>query len=441
MNEIWKTISFNDKYSVSNLGKIRHERSGRTLLLKPRPSGYVKPCFGYGKKRRSISLHRLVAEHFLPNPDNKPTVNHKNGDKSDNRVDNLEWATYREQNLHRLKDKPKTGFSLNSARGMWRLDKNTGERLEYYQSGRLASDWVLSNGLTTAKTINNIKTKICAVARKKMCFQPMREYVHDNPRMGKRWVMVDGEIGREYQRKTAFGFRWEYDDNITPIEGEIWKDLTCIKNAKGYKISDYGRVINRTGRLANPVKHHSGYPWICVAGRARLIHTLVAKEFIPNPENKPMVNHLDGDKENYHVSNLEWSTNQENCQHAVNIGLHPELRPVHQLTLDDKVIATFSNCKEASRQTGISHTIIQAWCMGKTKGWRRPVAQMAEDGQILNIYQNVQEASDVIGCSYSGIHISQKIYGHCRQPKQTCGGYRWDYVGERFKWEYADGAI
>lgn len=65
------------------------------------------------------------------------------------------------------------------------------------------------------------------------------------------------------------------------------------------------------------VYHKSGYVRVSVGKKTKgLVHRLVAETFIPNPDNKPMVNHIDGDKTNNHISNLEWVTNAENVRHA-----------------------------------------------------------------------------------------------------------------------------
>lgn len=66
-------------------------------------NGYLRYVFSYKGKRKTISGHRLVAMAFIPNPDNKPTINHINGIKDDNRVENLEWATHKEQKKHSVK--------------------------------------------------------------------------------------------------------------------------------------------------------------------------------------------------------------------------------------------------------------------------------------------------------------------------------------------------
>lgn len=86
-------------------------KNGRILVVKRKflspaydRDGYLKYTFSYKGNRKSISAHRLVAMAYIPNPENKPTVNHINGIKDDNRVENLEWATYREQTEHSTKN-------------------------------------------------------------------------------------------------------------------------------------------------------------------------------------------------------------------------------------------------------------------------------------------------------------------------------------------------
>lgn len=101
--EYWKTIEGYEDYEVSSLGRIRSNKSNRkSIILKERYSkdGYIQYALLKNGKAKYIRIHRLVAEYFIPNPENKPTVNHKDGDKTNNCVENLEWATLSEQIQH-----------------------------------------------------------------------------------------------------------------------------------------------------------------------------------------------------------------------------------------------------------------------------------------------------------------------------------------------------
>lgn len=90
-----------------------------------------------------------------------------------------------------------------------------------------------------------------------------------------------------------------------------------------YIITKSGEVINRkNGHVVKPQPNGKGYYRVSIGGKLRFVHRLVAELYIPNPENKPQVNHKDGNKKNNTVDNLEWVDNQENRNHAVKNGLH-----------------------------------------------------------------------------------------------------------------------
>lgn len=105
---------------------------------------------------------------------------------------------------------------------------------------------------------------------------------------------------------------------------EEWKD---IKDYEGlYKVSNLGSVMSlnyrRSGnnKLLKINKHHKGYCFVNLnknnVSKYKQVHRLVAETFIPNPENKPTVNHIDEDKTNNVVSNIEWATMKEQCNHG-----------------------------------------------------------------------------------------------------------------------------
>lgn len=97
--EEWRRCDRYPMYEVSSFGRVRH--IGHAIRkLTPDTHGYLHVCINNGGKIENPSVHRLVATAFVPNPEEKPQVNHKNGDKSDNHVENLEWVTAQENVQH-----------------------------------------------------------------------------------------------------------------------------------------------------------------------------------------------------------------------------------------------------------------------------------------------------------------------------------------------------
>ena len=156
MNEIWKPIkNFGEYYQVSNLGNIRSvertmfskngvKRRFKSKQLKTalNEHGYIVVVIRVNNVHHNLKLHRLVAECFIPNPENKLTVNHIDGNKQNNNVLNLEWSTHSENISHAYKHK------LNTKENQYKAV------LQYDKSGNFIQRY---NSISEAKKALNIK--------------------------------------------------------------------------------------------------------------------------------------------------------------------------------------------------------------------------------------------------------------------------------------------
>lgn len=121
-----------------------------------------------------------------------------------------------------------------------------------------------------------------------------------------------------------------YPFGLKDLDGEIWADVEGYEGL--YEISNFGRVKSfaksRKGKILTPTFEKVGYSRVILSKdcihQKYLIHRLVATAFVPNPENKEEVNHIDGNKLNNYFENLEWVTTSENQKHSLKIGIIKE---------------------------------------------------------------------------------------------------------------------
>ena len=315
--EEYRPIKDYPNYEVSSLGNIRNIVTGKQMSPSVR-EGYVKCALTNEDARKTHFVHRLVAIAFIPNLENKSDVNHKDKNKINNCVENLEWMTRKENSIHRSLNTiikcPARNKPIN------RCDKITETILETYNSIEDAALWTFNAGLT--KTVHNGRNAIGNV--------------------------VTGRASISY------GYKWMLVKEISELENEEWKKVP--NTIKTYYVSSLGRFKRDNGDIITCKPNISGYISVSIDNKNIRMHRLVAMTFLDNLENKEQVNHKDGNKTNNRIDNLEWVTNRENQIHCVQSGLRKNqfTRKIVQYDLNMNPINEFKSIALASKTLGLS---------------------------------------------------------------------------------------
>ena len=263
---IWKFIPNFNNYEASSLGTIRNTKTKKILKAEPRKTGYIFHQLSINGIKIKKSAHFFVCTAFYGKaPINKTTIDHINRDRSDNRSENLRWANLSEQNNNKEKPKERAGYPV------WQICPKTGQKLKRFDNTSRASESIDGNG-SIARSIKN--HYICG------------------------------------------GYYWEFE-KIEEIEGEKW--IKISKNNKEFYISNYGRVkrqYHSIYRLENLNYRRDGYVVYICNKKEFMVHILVAETFIDNPDKLLIINHIDNNKHNNKIDNLEWITHSDNMKHS-----------------------------------------------------------------------------------------------------------------------------
>lgn len=270
--EEWRDVlNYEGLYEVSNTGKVRNMKG---IKLKPaNKAGYLTLGLSKQNIQKYKTVHSLVIEAFKgESPSPNHSVNHIDGDKKNNNIENLEWATQSEQSIHAHR----IGLVKNIVgKIVIQRDPITNEIIATFKSAAEA-------GRKYNLHRNNISE--CCLGKRKNIDGMIFEYLNKEDERGK---------GIDYST-------------------EEWKDITGTI----YEISTFGRIYNTEKKIISyGTKANNGYIRFKVVGRegTSTIHRLVAEAFIEKKDpTYDIVDHIDGNKSNNHVSNLRWCNASQN---------------------------------------------------------------------------------------------------------------------------------
>ena len=321
---------------VSSLGRVR-TKFGNVYTPNPGASGYCS--FNFNNK--ILRVHRLVAFLFLGRPErpDQTQVDHIDNIKSNNRAVNLRWASPRENLLN------ETTISNRK-----------------------------SNGPKRSKPV-----KARPVGDSNAPWSLRFESTHDAARkLGVHVENIGGCLHERNGRKSAGGYEFAFDEPNEPeqLPGEEWRR----HGETGNLVSSLGRVkFARSGVVSRGRTRADGYVVVQVTiggrQRIRLMHRLVAEAFaLPRLHGQNEVNHIDLDRSNNRVENLEWASGQENVRHSRrtnpnrgNAGAQPS-QAVEALGAGGAVVARYPSLKAAAESLGLrSNSSISQCLAGRAK--------------------------------------------------------------------------
>lgn len=414
MEETWVTIPISIHYEASTHGRIRQKKTGYMMKSHENQLGYqqvnIKGTHGEAITRL---VHRLVAITFIPNPENKPTVNHMQHGRSSNHISNLEWSTHKEQAEHSRKRKLTMEETPSKCRwghrDIWKCDKETGDKLEMFSTVREAA---------------------CSVPPEKASMSRINTVAEGHE------ISQSVPDARECIT-TAAGFKWVFDKPRL-LNSEEWStiDPVEVNGKEGYQISTLGRLCTPTGEVRSP--HGPAYSIHTISKKELRAHRLVALTFLPRVDGKHIVNHIDGNKNNPCLDNLEWTTPKENSDHAYKNGLLKlNSKKIWQYDLEGTFIKEFESMVSALRKYG-TIDIKRSLKISSPAGgfiWKYPTD---DKDRVVKLREPSYNGKKIKQFDMKGVFI--KEYESLREAKKavpdinnsapfigSSAGYRWKY--------------
>ncbi len=287
--EIWKDVNdSNGQYKVSNTGKVmsfKRNKDGEIMKGYVDRDNYtsVAIILHNNPKSKPFKINRLVATHFISNPNNYTIVDHIDGNRQNDCVENLRWVNRRHNSLNSNMKSSNTngikGIFYHQKRDQWGATFYTEEGKSSYKLFKTKEEAI------------EYRLKMVAL------YYPSEYYKHGNE--------ITSNTNVEINKKNT----------ITNFKNEIWVDIEGYN--RDYKISNYCRVKSLKhdkvdGKFLKPNKHGIITLMLDNIPKYFFQHRLCAIHFIPNPNSLPIVDHIDGNIHNNHVDNLRWVSHQQN---------------------------------------------------------------------------------------------------------------------------------
>lgn len=153
------------------------------------------------------------------------------------------------------------------------------------------------------------------------------------------------------KRQRAAGYEWEYDDAAEDLEGELWRDVPTDVMSVGHQVSNFGRIKTKAGRILKTLLSGNGY--VMVTHAATTVHAIVMRTWVPEGWFEGCeINHINLDKTDNRLENLEYVTHQRNVQHAHEEGTHGKDKPVLQVDDTGAIVKRFPSAAAAARAVG-----------------------------------------------------------------------------------------
>ena len=377
-NERWRKTHI-DNYFISSHGRCFNEKNKHLKNVKPDDKGYIPYALLCQKKEQTIYAHQLVMAAFVGPYPKDHVIDHIDRVKHNNKLENLRYVTY---NINNLNKNP----SIQRGNPIDQFDLN----------GNFLKRWSKAQEIADHYTINAV-------------------------------------VIRQYARKQKPYYNYIFKYAIDEIEGEEWVRLD-IENSS-LEVSNYGRVKNSNFTPHFGTKSGNGYREVMVCNRPYKLHHLVCIAFKGDPPCEGAIaNHLDEDRANNHIDNLEWVSGiRENNEYSLG-------RQVDQFDKAGNFIASFNTIQRAYEATGVPNTVIARSCKGipiykydyvfkfKDEKTHKPskrgkiVIQMDLSNMEVCRYDSIEEACIKMGMASSSIHY------YCSR----------NGIGNGFKWKFGE---